>query len=146
MNQKSRLLVFIIIIFVSVAITILTINSLVQNNNKICGNKYISFVGKWKLVNTTRFGTVVSNNNCNSTYSIEFSSNGACKELIDCSNNTWEWKKYTSYDDYIIFGDNELPESGNFFSRIYYEITNKGSFLSLNYIHVNSLKNYEKVI
>ena len=146
MNQKSKLIIALMIAFVSIFIILHTINYLNQNNNKICGNQYISLIGKWKLVNTTRFGTIIINNTCDSTYSIEFFSNGTCKELIYCSNNTWEWKEYTSYNDYLIFGDNELPEIGNYFFRIYYEVTNKGSCLLLNHVHLNLIKNYKKIM
>lgn len=145
MHQKSRLLIIITLIFVSIFIIVLTIHSLMQNNDRICGNRYISLLGKWKHVNTARFNEIIINNTCDSNYSIEFFTNGTCKELIDCSNNTWIWKNYSTYNDYLIFGDNQPLRDGNYFKRICYEVSNKGLCLSLNHDHVMSTKNFEKV-
>lgn len=138
-------------LLISIALTLIVLSialyPLISDDAiKRCGNDYIDISGKWKLVNTTlMMKNVTINNTCGSEFTIEFFINETCKELVDCINNSWVWTNYSTYDDYIIFGNDSVQDNMDYFKIIFYNVTDFGSRLSLYHAHLMMTKIFMKI-
>jgi hypothetical protein len=149
-KYKFIILIVSILIVISVLVIIVISNPLSNNEDENVNNIGKMLLGKWKLVNTTYSikGEIIKST-IDSEFDMEFFGNGSCKQLMDYENDSYTWEKWTLREthgeDYIVFGEDPLPEGGDAFISNFVEFSKDGNSLSLYHAHLMTTRNYCRV-